>query len=74
MYNGDFLKTLEELHSNRGVPITEIAMRLGVSRRLIYYLENSQKRVTRGVLKQADIVFPVLLSENPRLQRPGVFF
>lgn len=74
MYNGDFLKTLEELHSNRGVLITEIAGELGISKRMIYYLKKGGKRFTVKILKRADMVFPDLLSRNPRLRRPGVYF
>ena len=74
MYNGDFLMILEELHSNRGVPITEIARELGISSRMIYYLKKGEKRFTAKILERADTVFPDLLSRNPRLKKPGVYF
>ena len=67
MFNVDFLKTIEELHFNRGLSITQIARELGVSRRLMYYLRNLQKPVTPKILKRAEVVFPELLSKNPPL-------
>ena len=64
MFSGDFLKTIEELHYNRGITIARIASELGVSRRLMYYLRNLQKLVTPKILKRADEAFPKLLREN----------
>jgi hypothetical protein len=68
MLNGDFLKTIEELHYNRGVPITEIARELGYPREYIHQLRSSKKRVTPEMLKRAEIVFPELLSKYPPLR------
>ena len=69
MYSGDFLETIKELHHNRGVPWTEIARALPVSRQLLYDLIKNRKRITAKVFKRAEIALPELLLRNPRLKR-----
>jgi AraC-like DNA-binding protein len=73
MFNGDFSETIKELHYNRGVPITEIATELGVSRRLLYYLMNFQKRISPRVFKRAEIVFQDLFSKYHPLVNSNKF-
>lgn len=58
---------------NRGVPITEIARELGVSRRLLYYLMDFQKRISPRVFKRAEIVFQDLLSKYHPLVNSNKF-
>jgi len=69
MYSSNFLETIKELHYNRGVPWTEIARALGISRQLLYDLIKNRKRTTAKVLKRAEIALPQLLLRNPRLKR-----
>ena len=74
MLSGEFLDQLSELHTRRGVPYTEIAREMGVSRQLLNDLKNNRKRITNRVLERAQNAFPLLLEKNPRLKRPGVYY
>jgi len=58
LYDGDFLKTVEELHRYRGVPIVEIARQLGVSREYLHRLRSNKKRVTPRMFEKATAIFP----------------
>ena len=65
----EFLKAVQELRFNRGLPVARIARAIGMTDRYLWYLINQQHFMSDKMLEKASKVLPGMLERFPVVYR-----